>query len=222
MDSDGGSPGSSTRQPGEPTSAVQGLIDAGRWLDARGYAPATSGNYSMRLGPGRILVTASGKHKGRLGPDDFVIVDEDGHPVDGSGDSASPSAETPLHVLMFRLDPRIGAVLHTHSVCATVLSMLLEGASTLELTAYEMLKAFPGISSHTARVSLPIFENGQDIPLLAREVEARWRQEPFPGYILRGHGAYAWGETLPLALRSAEALEFLVACELERKRRVPR
>lgn len=236
MNSDGGSPGSRTGHPGEPTSAIQGLIDAGRWLDARGYAPATSGNYSMRLGPGRILVTASGKHKGRLGPDDFVIVDEDGRPdgtsaapprggptqVGGSGGGALPSAETPLHVLMFRLDPRIGAVLHTHSVCATVLSMMLEDASSLELTAYEMLKAFPGISSHTARVSLPIFDNGQDISLLAREVEARWRQEPFPGYILRGHGAYAWGETLPLALRSAEALEFLVACELERKRRVPR
>lgn len=202
-------------------AAVHGLIEAGRRLDARGWAPATSGNYSMRLGPGRILVTASGKHKGRLGPDDFVMVDEDGCPVDGSGGGAAPSAETPLHALMFRVDGAIGAVLHTHSVCTTVLSLELEDASALELTAYEMLKAFPGVDSHTAHVSLPIFDNSQDVPLLAREVEARWRKEPFPGYILRGHGAYAWGATLPLALRSAEALEFLVACELE-KRRVPR
>jgi methylthioribulose-1-phosphate dehydratase len=67
-------------------------------------------------------------------------------------------------------------------------------------------------------VSIPIFENSQDIPMLAREVEARWRAEPFPGYMLRGHGLYAWGDDLHLAMRSAEALEFLVACELEKRK----
>ena len=206
-------------------SAIESLIEAGRWLDARGCAPATSGNYSLRLGPGRILVTASGKHKGRLTRDDFVIVDEEGRKVDGPA-QGSPSAETDLHALLFRLDPRCGAVLHTHSVPTTVLGLSLAGARTLELTGYEMLKAFPGVVTHTANVSIPVFENSQDVPALAREVEARWgastkgsgTAQPFPGYILRGHGLYAWGDDLPLALRSVEALEFLVACELERRK----
>jgi methylthioribulose-1-phosphate dehydratase len=191
-------------------------MDAGRRLDARGYAPATSGNYSVRLDARRVLVTASGKHKGHLGPRDFVVLDGDGRPVEGS--EGAPSAETPLHLLMFRLDPRIGAVLHTHSVQVTVLGLTVEGASSLELSGYEMLKALPGIDTHTARVTLPIFDNSQDVPILAREVEARWQKEPFPGYILRGHGLYAWGADVPLALRSAEALEFLVACEVEKRR----
>jgi methylthioribulose-1-phosphate dehydratase len=201
-------------------AAIQSLIDAGRWLDAHGYAPATSGNYSLRVGPGRLLVTASGKHKGRLGREDFVVVDERGEKV-GGGATSSPSAETALHALLFRLDPRVGAVIHTHSVGATVLGLSMPGSRALDLTGYEMLKALPGVTTHTARVCIPVFENSQDIPALAREVEARWREEPFPGYMLRGHGLYAWGEDLHLALRSAEALEFLVACELEKRRVTP-
>jgi methylthioribulose-1-phosphate dehydratase len=213
-------------------TAIDSLIEAGRWLDARGYAPATSGNYSVRLGPGRILVTASGRHKGRLGRGDFVVIDEEGRKVEGPEEN-HPSAEAALHAAMFRLDRRIGAVLHTHSVCATVLGMALGGApgvqggaatthgTTLDLTGYEMLKALPGISTHEATVKIPVFDNSQDVALLARQVESRWHDGPFPGYMLRGHGLYAWGNDLHLAMRSAEALEFLVACELERRKVTP-
>jgi methylthioribulose-1-phosphate dehydratase len=38
------------------------------------------------------------------------------------------------------------------------------------------------------------------------------------GYIIRGHGVYAWGPDVPTALARLEALEFLLACELERTR----
>ena len=112
-------------------TATAALIEAGRRLDAQGYCPATSGNYSVRLDASSLLVTASGRHKGRLGPADFVVVDYDGHArpgrAAGAQGSAVPSAETPLHALMFRLDPGVGAVIHTHSVPCTVLGMHLTG-----------------------------------------------------------------------------------------------
>jgi methylthioribulose-1-phosphate dehydratase len=198
----------------DPTAAVQALIHAGRFCDVRGYCPATSGNYSARLDAKTLLVTASGKHKGYLTPNDFVVVDYDGRPVA----SGVPSAETPLHALMYRFDSAIGAVIHTHSVATTVLSMAASGQSALTLEGYEVLKALPGITSHEAHASIPVFENTQDVPALAREVERRWAAAPFPGYVIRGHGLYAWGADVDAALRGAEALEFLIACDLERRK----
>lgn len=199
------------------TTAAESLMRVGRWCDAHGYCPATSGNYSVRLDDATLLVTASGKHKGHLTANDFVVVDADGRPV-GFG---VPSAETPLHAQMFRLDPRIGAVVHTHSVPCTVLGLALPERRSLDLEGYEMLKALPGIASHEARASIPIFENTQDIPALAREVQRLWAVEPFAGYVVRGHGLYGWGVDVDAALRSVEALEFLVACELERRKLRP-
>ncbi|MCL2450772.1 MAG: methylthioribulose 1-phosphate dehydratase, partial [Polyangiaceae bacterium] len=129
-----------------------------------------------------------------------------------------PSAETPLHALMFRIEPNIGAVIHTHSVASTVLGLEITGATALDLQGYEMLKAFPGVSTHETCISIPVFDNTQDIPALARDVERRWASAPFPGYIVRGHGLYAWGPDVDVALRAIEALEFLVRCELEKRR----
>jgi methylthioribulose-1-phosphate dehydratase len=196
-------------------TATAALIEAGRRLDAQGYCPATSGNYSVRLDASSLLVTASGRHKGHLGPGDFVVVDYDGQPRDGG---PAPSAETPLHTLVFRLDTRVGAVVHTHSAPCTVLGMHLAGSPSLELTGYEMLKALPGVSTHDGAVPVPIFDNSQDVRALARRVQERWQAAPFSGYVVRGHGLYAWGADVDAALRAAEGLEFLLACELERRK----
>lgn len=198
----------------ENSVARETLIQAGRWLDARGYCPATSGNYSLRVDADRLLLTASGKHKGKLEASDFVLTDAEGRPVD----RGAPSAETPLHATMFRLDPQIGAVIHTHSVASTVLGLVLKGESRLVIEGYEMLKALPGVSDHETSVTLPIFENSQDMFGLARDVREHWQRGAFPGYILRGHGLYTWGIDLDAALKAVEALEFLLACELERRK----
>ena len=58
--------------------AVDILIAAGQRLDSRGLAPATSGNFSVRLDEERIAVTVSGRHKGRLTRDDVMLVNPDG------------------------------------------------------------------------------------------------------------------------------------------------
>lgn len=194
------------------SEATRRIIEAGRWLDARGWTPATSGNCSMRLDAERAAVTVSGSHKGHLTDHDVTVVDYDGEAIDGR----RPSAETLLHTLIYRLDPSCGAVLHVHSVHSTVLGMTLDRGKDLELSGYELLKALPGVTTHEARVVVPLFDNTQDMAALAREVAERWRKATFFGYLIRGHGLYAWGRTMDEALRSVEAFEFLFACELER------
>jgi methylthioribulose-1-phosphate dehydratase len=188
------------------------LIAAGRRLDARGLAPATSGNFSVRLDEQRIAVTVSGRHKGRLTRDDVMLVSADGVPLE----SKKPSAETGLHILAYKLHPQVNAVLHVHSVPVVTLTRRLRQAAEIVLTDYEMLKAFPGITTHETSVTVPIFENSQDIEVLAGEVARRpvWPPQA-PAYLIRGHGAYGWGKDMEEAERVIEALDHLLSCEIE-------
>nr|VFK11201.1 MAG: methylthioribulose-1-phosphate dehydratase [Candidatus Kentron sp. LPFa]VFK27568.1 MAG: methylthioribulose-1-phosphate dehydratase [Candidatus Kentron sp. LPFa] len=171
--------------------------------------PATSGNLSARLPEGNLLITVSGRHKGKLTRDDLLMADARGNSLD----SRRPSAETGLHVQAYHRHPEINAVLHPHSVNATVLSELHEDA--LFLQDYEMLKAFSGVDSHTCRVRVPIFANDQDIRRLAARVDDDMNTNgPMPGYLIEGHGFYTWGESIEDALHHVEACEFLFDCKL--------
>ncbi|TBW54443.1 methylthioribulose 1-phosphate dehydratase [Marinobacter halodurans] len=193
--------------------AAQSLIEAGRFLYANGWSPATSSNYSARIDEQHVAITVSGRHKGQLGAGDIMVVDLTGKPVQSNTRS---SAETLLHTVLYEQFPDIGVVLHTHSVNATVLSRALAGEGRLELRDYELQKAFPGVGTHESTLSIPIFENTQDIEALSRETRQWFAEHPDqPGYLIRGHGLYTWGKTMADCLRHVEAFEFLFACELE-------
>ena len=191
---------------------TQEIIEAGRFLYGRGWSPATSSNYSTRLSATQALLTVSGKHKGQLGVDDVLATDLSGNSLEVG---KKPSAETLLHTQLYCWRPEIGAVLHTHSVNATVLSRLTPGDS-IEFEDYELQKAFSGVSTHASRVRVPIFENDQDIPRLAGNVQPWLDAHPdCVGYLIRGHGLYTWGPCMSDALRQIEAFEFLFECELK-------
>ncbi|MEJ3590714.1 methylthioribulose 1-phosphate dehydratase [Pseudomonas bubulae] len=188
------------------------IIETGRFLYARGWSPATSSNYSTRLSASQALLTVSGKHKGQLGPDDVLATDLAGNSLEPG---KKPSAETLLHTQLYSWRPEIGAVLHTHSVNATVLSRLTPGDS-IEFEDYELQKAFSGVSTHESSVLVPIFDNDQDIARLAAKVQPWLEAHPdCVGYLIRGHGLYTWGARMSDALRQIEAFEFLFECELK-------
>ena len=190
----------------------QEIIEAGRFLYGRGWSPATSSNYSTRLSASEALLTVSGKHKGQLGPDDVLATDLAGNSLELG---KKPSAETLLHTQLYSWCPEIGAVLHTHSVNATVLSRVTPGDS-IEFEDYELQKAFSGISTHESKVLVPIFDNDQDITRLAAKVQPWLEAHPdCVGYLIRGHGLYTWGARMSDALRQIEAFEFLFECELK-------
>jgi methylthioribulose-1-phosphate dehydratase len=193
---------------------AEALARAGRFFFERGWVPATAGNFSARLDARRVLITVSGTHKGELDAEGFLVVDGEGAALTPG---RKPSAETALHLQLYRRLADVGAVLHTHSLAATVLSRKSPGAVVLE--GYEVLKALPGVGSHTARLEVPVFGNEQDIPRLAGRVEAYLDAHPgLPGYLIEGHGLYTWGRTVAEARRHVEAFEFLLACELEMRR----
>ena len=184
------------------------LIEAGRFIHARGWVPATSGNFSARLSDGRIAITVSGRHKGDLRPEDIMLVDDAGRSLDGR----KPSAETLLHTSLYRRFPKVHSVLHPHSPSATLVSRWFTGELVLE--DYELLKALEGIDTHETRVIVPIFGNDQNIARLALQVDEYMDHHvDLFAYIIAGHGFYTWGSTVNDALRHVEALEFLFDLE---------
>jgi methylthioribulose-1-phosphate dehydratase len=190
------------------------LIRAGRFFFERGWVPATAGNFSARLDATRMVITVSGRHKGELDQNGLMVVDLAGRVL---SEGKRPSAETPLHLQLYRSNSELGAVLHTHSLNATLLSRLEREELVLE--GYEVLKALPGVNTHETRVVVPIFPNDQDVPRLAARVQAYMAGHPgLRGYLIAGHGFYTWGGSVEDARRHIEAFEFLFECELEMRR----
>lgn len=197
-----------------PADAAAAIVAAGRRLDARGWVPATAGNFSQRLDAQRLAVTVSGRHKGFLTPADVMVVDLEGRAEDPAQRS---SAETLLHCGIYRRFPDAGAVLHGHSIAGTVLS---RAAGAITLGGYELLKVFPGLPTHDGAVTLPVVPNDQDIARMQRGLDVVWDGLAVvpPGYLIRGHGTYVWARDMPAALARLEALEFMLACALAERR----
>ncbi|MBU8538938.1 methylthioribulose 1-phosphate dehydratase [Roseomonas tokyonensis] len=194
--------------------AAEAIVAAGRRMDARGWVPATAGNFSVRLDARRLAVTVSGRHKGFLTTDDVMVVDLDGVAEDPAKRS---SAETLLHCGIYRRFPEAGAVLHGHSIANTVLSRA--AGESLVLAGFELLKVFPGLATHEAEVAVPVVPNDQDIARMQRGLDALWDGLPSvpPGYLIRGHGSYVWAPDMPSALARMEGLEFMLDCALKER-----
>ena len=200
-----------------PTRLFEVCADAiattARELAALGWTPATSSNFSMRVDAGHAAITVSGRHKGRLGREDIMLIDLDGHAV---GTDAGPSAETALHTQIYRRWPQMGVVLHTHSRTQSVASRLFACDGVIRLQGWELQKAITGYLTHESTLEIPVFSNTQHMPDLVAQVDA-WLDagKPLHAYLIDGHGIYTWGRDMAETQRHLEALEFLLGCELD-------
>lgn len=190
---------------------IKALQDIGALFYEKGWSLGTSSNYSTVVNhdPLRLLITASGKDKASLTGEDFLLVDQTGQSL--SQGPNRPSAETMLHVVAAQ-QSGVGAVLHTHSVWATILSNHYHLSNGFAIEGYEMLKGLSGIDSHERSIWVEIFENTQDIEELSRHVSMRMADKSNPllyGFLIRRHGLYTWGRDLSEARRHVEIFEFL-------------
>jgi methylthioribulose-1-phosphate dehydratase len=189
--------------------AAHELAECGRNFYQRGWVLGTSGNFSAVVNedPLRLLITASGKDKGRLTEHEFILLNEVGEIIAGTG---KPSDETRLHLTLVR-QRGARAVLHTHSVWATLLSDEFAVQGGVSIAGWEMLKGLAGVQSHQHTEWLPIIENSQEMTTLAQTLAIILQEHPAAhGFLLRGHGLYTWGQTLNEARRHIEIFEFLL------------
>ena len=191
------------------------IISHTRELAARGWTPATAGNFSIRMDANHAAITISGKDKGRLTEADIMVVDMTNNAV---ATHHRPSAEAALHTHLYRRYPDVGAVLHTHSPTQTIAGLLYEAEGRVRLRGYELFKALRGHTTHETTLDLPVVPNSQDMDALTASVDAALGASGGWGYLIDGHGLYAWGRDISEARRHLDAFEFMLGCELEMRR----
>ena len=96
------------------------MVEIGQRMYAQGHIVAAEGNLSARLPDGRVLVTPSGLCKGRMAPDDLVVVDMAGAQRHGN---LRPSSELQMHLAALAGREDIHACVHAHPPYATAFAV---------------------------------------------------------------------------------------------------
>ncbi len=190
-------------------SKIKELVKIVNLFHDRGLSPATSTNYSFRLSDDKDLyvISQSGVDKSEFQAGHLMVINKNAESV--YDPRLKPSAETFIHIVIYELFPEVNAVLHTHSLPATYLSMMSKN-NVLEFEGLELLKGLDGNATHEMKEELPIFPNSQDIKSLSLEIKDYLQKHPHThGLILRGHGLYTWGKDLKTTKRHVETFEYL-------------
>lgn len=171
--------------------AWAGLVATARRTAAEGLVVGTSGNVSVRVGD-LVLVTPSGVPYDRLGPGDTVATDLTGRQVLGE---LAPTSELPLHLAVYT-GTAARAVVHTHAVHATAVSVLVP-----ELPPVHYMAAALGGPVRVAPYALYGTE------ALARNMTDALRDRT--ACLLGNHGTVAYGDTLDQAYDRTAQLEWM-------------
>lgn len=196
------------------------LIAHAALFHARGWMAGTAGNLSARAEDG-VWITASGRNKGSLTKADFAHLSMDGSAgVPAAAKSARsprkssagprPSAESAIHLAIYRRFPEAGACYHVHTVEAN-LGAKLGASDWLPLPGLEMLKGF-GLVPADLPVAVPIFENHERVADIAADIDRRFAAEPpaLPLLLIRNHGLTSWGKDTDTAFNHVELAEYIL------------
>lgn len=182
-----------SKRSGDRKKSRQAVLDTALAMSRSGLSPGRSGNVSLRVDDG-MLITPSGMVYEDLSAQDIVHVATDGSVAKGQ---LKPSSEWLFHLGAYHARPDRNAVVHTHSMYATVLA-----CAHKPIPAFHYMVAVAG---------------GTDVPCVPY---ASFGTEELARHVMEGlanrdaclmanHGQIAIGETLKAALELAHEVEVL-------------
>ncbi|PKY12132.1 methylthioribulose-1-phosphate dehydratase [Acidithiobacillus marinus] len=185
----------------------QQLAQSARSFYERGWMLGTAGNLSARVSDAAFWITASGRPKDLLTPDDFVSVNLQGEVLSAPA-GRKPSAETSIHQVIYRHVPDARVVFHVHSIEANLCGHFARNGQ-LRLPPLEMLKGL-GVPDAEPEVDLPVFTNHQNVARIAEDMDKALAQSlpRVPGALIHQHGVTVWGQDLLSARHHLELLEY--------------
>ncbi len=175
--------------------ARQAIAAQGRSLFDRGLATGSSGNLSVRLSDGSMLVTPTNASLGAIEPSRIAHLQPDGQRIDGD----PPSKEAFLHLAIYRARPAAKGIVHLHATYSAAVSCMvgLDETNCLPpLTPYFVMKIgqLPLVHYHRPgdeRLSAEIARLAPDHPAL----------------LLANHGPIVAAASLEQAVNAVEELE---------------
>ena len=194
---------------------VSELVSTVSFFSSKGWIPATSSNFSLRINTESLWISKSGVDKSQFSEKDLMQVDLQGNPL--PNETNRPSAETLIHTAIYKFDSHAKVVLHTHGLHSTIVSMELENEGRVSVSGFELLKIFPKTNTHDTQVDIAIRPNSQDMVKFSQSLEKELNTESYPNcFLIAGHGLYTWGETVLQAKAITEAVEHLLECKFLR------
>jgi len=172
---------------------INGFIETGARLSQLNLIAGAAGNVSIRLPDGiGLAITTRGSDLARLRTEDIVAIASDERVLEGSG---TPSSELLMHRRIYEARPDVDAVVHTHSIYATVVAALHESIPAF----IDELTFVLGGEIKTAAYARPGSEElGDNI------VEALGDRA---AALLVNHGAIGLGKTLEEAVNVCDLIE---------------
>lgn len=168
------------------------IIKAGMYLDKYGLITLSGGNVSARMESGEILVTPSGIIYEEMDESDVLVMDLDGHIIEGH---KKPSSDTEGILYIFREREDLNAVIHTHQPYATAVSLIDDELSADMTTLGNVAGGSVKVTPYSSPGSI---EMGMDTVNYLGDTNA---------VILAHHGVMAVGKSLKEALYTAVYME---------------
>lgn len=170
------------------------IAELGRRLEREGLLNHTAGNLSARVAPDRVAITPTGTPYPDITDEDIVIVDLDGQTIEGR---RPPSSELAMHLIMYRIRPDVGGVVHTHASFATTLAVL---RTPIPAVHYEIAALAVDEVPVVPYVTYGTVDLAEQIRAAIGDANAA---------LLANHGTIALGPTLEAAATHTQILEFL-------------
>lgn len=168
------------------------IINAGLALKEYNLIALSGGNVSMRMPDGNALVTPSGMAYDTMVEEDVVLVSLEGEVIEGS---RRPSVDSQALLHIYKNMPRVNAIIHTHQVYATAISLVYDkvpnAVTTLANACAGEVKVAPFSSAASLKMGVETVDNIGDSNAI----------------ILKNHGVITVGGTLKEALYAAVYLE---------------
>jgi ribulose-5-phosphate 4-epimerase/fuculose-1-phosphate aldolase len=194
---------------GQFDSAKDLIVETARKLTAKGYLMATGGNLSVRIaGQSAMAITPSNYDYLKMLPEDVCVLDFELKVLEGS---LKPSVESGMHAAIYRARQDVNAVVHTHQVYASALTLIQMPIPSL----FDEQVRFLGRSVNI----IPYAPSGTGllVGIIARSV-----RDHNNAYMLQNHGALVFGSDMERAVHNVEILEkcslaYLLALCTDRK-----
>ena len=194
---------------GQYDSAKKLIVETAQQLTKKGYLMATGGNLSLRVaGQNTFAITPSNYDYMKMVPEDICILDFELKMLEGS---LKPSVESAMHTAIYQARPDVNAIVHTHQVYASALTLIRTPIPSL----FDEQTRFLGRSVNI----IPYAPSGTG--MLANTI-AKHVRDHNNAYMMQNHGALVFGDDMERAVHNVEILEkcslaYLLAICTERK-----
>ncbi len=182
------------------------VCEANLLLPKHGLVTFTWGNVSgIDRARGLVVIKPSGVEYDGMGPDDMVVVDLNGHVVEGR---YKPSSDTPTHIELYKAFPNIGGVVHTHSRWATSFAQAGQGIPAYGTTQGDYFYGeIPCTRKMTPAEIAGAYEKETGTVIIETFQTRGIDPDSVPAVLVNSHGPFTWGTDAMNAVHNAVVLE---------------